>query len=233
MSIKKFSKNKKELVFFGTNHSNKNNFQINQLKKELFEFKSEIILIEGGFEKSVFKNESEAISYGGELGFTSYYAKNNNILIEGNDPPEVESIEFLSAMYDRDFSFFYFVLRNFNCFIKRPTKESSEEIMDKIITGFKHESEWEDYDFSLDNFKNIFKNIFNYEFDFSKNYGSYFSSLENKKETNKATRKLNKFRDIYMIKKILEFILIYNKIFVVKGGIHLQECENLLEEIFK
>jgi hypothetical protein len=80
-TIKKFYKNNKKILFFGVNHSDKDFLQINQLRKELFEFNPEIILIEGGFENSRFKDEKEAISYGGELGFVSYYAKQNHIMI--------------------------------------------------------------------------------------------------------------------------------------------------------
>lgn len=231
--IRKFCRNKKEVIFFGTNHSDVDTIQINKLKKELFEFKPEIVLVEGGFDKSEFKSEKEAILYGGELGFTAYYSKENGILLEGNDPPEVECIEFLSSIYDKDFAFFYFILRNLDSFLRKKANIHHKEKAETILEQFKKESEWEDYDFSFKNFEKVFEMFFGNKFDFSKTYNNYFSSLSNEKETNEATRKLNKFRDIYMIRKIMEHILVFNKIFIVKGGSHLTDCEALLEKIFK
>jgi hypothetical protein len=231
--VKKFSKNQKEIVFFGTSYSSNNIIQINKLRKELFEFNPDILLVEGGFEKSKFKNEKEAILYGEELGFASHYAKENNILLEGNDPLEVECIEFLKSMYNKDFSFLYFVLRNLNFFLKNKVDIPKQDKAKMVIEQFKRESEWGDYDFSFENFEKIFEKHFGIKFNYLMDYDDYFSSLSNEKETNNATRKLNKFRNIYTMRKIMESVLTFNKIFIVKGCPHLSDCESLLENIFE
>jgi hypothetical protein len=105
--------------------------------------------------------------------------------------------------------------------------------MNRVLEQFKNDSRWKDYDFNFQNFQSIFKKVFNQDFDFSKSYDHYFYSSYNDRETNNVTYKLNKFRDIYMLRKILEEILVYNKIFIIKGESHLEDWEDLLEGIFK
>ena len=127
MSVLNYSLGKnKKILFFGVNHSNSDFLQIKNLKDNLVKFNPDLILIEGGFERANFETEKESISQG-ELGFASYFSKRNNFELLGNDPPEKDSINFLNSIYGGNFSFLYFVLRNFSYFISIKKISSDEK----------------------------------------------------------------------------------------------------------
>ncbi|MFC1682523.1 hypothetical protein ACFL0X_02815, partial [Nanoarchaeota archaeon] len=95
---KDFISKKKHLRFFGSCHS-KEKAHIDFLKKKLNEFKPTLILIEGGYEGAHFNTEEEALDKGIEMGFTSFYAKSNNIKLKGNDPHYTKQVSFLESFY--------------------------------------------------------------------------------------------------------------------------------------
>jgi len=229
--IENFNKNEKKLIFIGTSHSN-NTSQINILRERIIFFDPQIILIEGGFENAVFINENEAISKGGEMGFVSYFAREKNILLSGNDPLESECIDFLCNIYGEDFTFFYFVLRNLDFLLRVNLSLSTEEKIKKVLEEFKQYSKWVDYNFSFDRFKEFFQKITNNTFDKDKTYGNYFDPSLRLLETNIATEKLSRFRDDFMIKKIKQCLLDHDRIIVLKGENHLIKCRAQLIKVF-
>ncbi len=228
--IKNFELNSKKIVFLGTIHSSDLE-QINKIKKELINFSPEVILIEGGFENAVFSDEKEAIHKGWETGFVSYFAKEKKIDLIGNDPSEIDCINFIKLLYEKDITFLYFVLRNLSIWIKQ-LSFTKKEVIDLAIGDFKKFSEWGDYDYSFENFKNIFEKVLRENFDINKCYINWFNPNIKEKITNKISKRLNIFRDSFMIQQILNSLLDYDKICVIKGNSHLINCQGPLDELF-
>lgn len=230
LDFKKFEFNQKKIYFIGTFHTNDENV-INQLRKFLEEFKPELILIEGGFENASFEKENEAIQKGWEMGFVSFYAKQKNIPLEGNDPTEEKSIEFIKELYDKNTAFIYFILRNLSMALKQDWEISTEEKLKIIFDDFKDLTKWERYDYSTENFFKIFKSELNENFTLDKDYINYFDSNSKETKVNEISKKLNLFRDTFMINKLLEKLIEFNKILIVKGNSHLKSQEKILEEL--
>lgn len=218
----KFSEN---LIFFGLSHTQETN-KIFQLIEEIKNFKPDIILLEGGFDKAIFESENEAIKKGGEMAAISFFAKKEGITLIPNDPNQEDEIEFIEKKFGRDFAFLYFFLRNLSFYNKF-------QIMEDSLQELKDITKWKDFDFSLQNVKRIFFNIMNEPFDESKDYSRYFNPTLSLNKLNSTTRKLNKFRDEFMIDKIKILINENKKICIAKGSYHLYKNKNTIKEIIK
>ena len=224
-----FEKNNKKIVFMGVQHSSKIS-QIKEIEKEIEKLKPNVILIEGGYEKAEFSNEKEAILKGGEMGFTSYFAKKNKIILLQNDPSDKECIKFIEKNYGKEFTFLYFTLRNFSSLLKKDLPLSDEEKLKITLKDFEKKSEWKKYDYSFLNFKKIFSKKLNKIFVLGKKYSNYFNPNLNHSKTNKASKKLSEFRDEFMIKKANECLSKFKKIFVIKGESHISNNKKLFRK---
>ena len=229
--IEKFEKGQKEIIFFGSQHG-RDISQILNIQEQIENLKPEIILIEGNYDKSIFSSKEEAISKGGELGFTSFLAKQKKIKLLSNDPSAKEDINFLSKKYGKGFSFLYFFLRNrdfYNQNLPMP-KNKIEEI---TINNLTKESEGGNYDFTIENLKQIFLKIFGRKFNPNKDYSDYFNpTLPNNKFTI-ATRELTEFRDKFMLELIKKLLGKYDKFFIIKGEHHLKKTKEEIKKLIR
>jgi len=214
-----FRKENSQVVFLGCEHTSDSK-KIYEIEKILEDFNPEVILIEGGFEKASYTSKAEAIK-DGEMGYISFWANSHDIKILPNDPTFKKNILFLEKEYNKDFSFLYFFLRD-----KTFDKQTSDL---EVIERIKKESNWKDYDFTMDHINLISKNIFKKDLT-NLDYTDFFNPTLNLSSLNKATRQLNIFRDDFMIHAILKTIKIYRKVFIIKGKHHLIASEKKIEE---
>lgn len=224
--FKKFKLNNKEILFVGTAH-NPNKEKIKKIKSQLENFSPDIILIEGGFENGKYLDEEDSIKKGWEMGFVSFYANEKNIILKGNDPDKESCVKFIKELYGKDLTFLYFVLRNLRPFLLADYGEISRKEKEEItIRGFKKLSRWDNYSYSSENFCKMFKKYLEDQFDLKENY------LEDHKEVlGDISKKLDIYRDSFMIHRVLKCLLKYNKIFIIKGGSHLDDCEKTFKEL--
>lgn len=229
---KDFVKGKKHLRFFGSEHS-LDDVHINFLREKLKEFKPDLILIEGGYEKANFDSEKEALEKGLEMGFVNFYAKKNKILLEGNDPNYSKTISFLESFYDKRHIFLLFVLL-FSLFKPRNCEEKKIiTYMEDAINNFKSISNWENFDYSFDNFKLIFSEILKEKFEIKEDHTKWINPELEMSILNIISRKEDLYRDSYMINKIMEEFKEHDRIFVIKGTHHLITMEKVLGELFR
>ncbi len=212
------------LIFFGVAHT-KNLVEISKLIEAIREFNPDIILIEGGFEKATFRSEEEAIEKGGEMGAVSFFAKKNVINLLPNDPDQKDEFDFMIKEFGRDFTLLYFVLRNSNY--------RKQKIDQNVLNEIKNLTKWENFDFSLQNFKRIFFGIINESFDENKNYSDYFNPTLSINKLNSATQELNEFRDNFMVGKLKSLIKENKKIGIVKGSYHLFKNKDEIRKLTK
>jgi uncharacterized protein YfkK (UPF0435 family) len=213
------------LIFFGTSHTQDLDV-IHKLIEKIKKFSPNVILIEGGFEKATFDSEEMAIKRGGEMGAVSFFAKNSKITLLPNDPDSTEEINFLSQKFGKDFAFLYFYLRN-SSFYK------NQKINLDVLNEIKNTAKWENFDFSIQNIKNIFLNVINEPFIQDKDYSNYFNPTLSFNKLNLATRELNKFRDDFMISKLKSLIRNKDNICIVKGSYHLIKTKKAIKELIK
>ena len=223
---------KKHLRFFGSDHSREEP-HINFLREKLNEFEPNLILIEGGYENADYNSENEALENGIEMGFVNFYAKSKVIMLKGNDPPSRENTIFVESFYGKKMTFLYFILRNSLSKVHLSNKKNFKYEMNKLIQNFKSYSNWENFEYSLENFKVIFFNILKEHYQETKDYLNMFNPNLNINQLNLITRKLNIHRDYFMLNKIIEEFKNHDKIFIIKGSHHLKKMKEILGELFK
>jgi len=220
--VKNFIRGAKAIIFFGSVHSNSKE-QLDLILQEISNFNPELILVEGGFHFASFKSQEEAIESGGEMGYVSFLAKDKKINLESNDSPFSEDILFVEREYGRKVCFAYFFLRNISA---AWTEEAS-------LNNIKENSNWEGFEYSLDNLKRIVKLVLGEEYSLANDYSSYFNPTLNLNLFNKITLELNEFRDEFMLKKLKENLTKYNRIFIIKGVHHLTKNESKIRKLLE
>lgn len=220
--FKNFIRGAKVIIFFGSVHSNSKE-QLDLISQEISNLDPELILVEGNFNLATFKSEEEAIQFGGEMGYVSFLAKSKNIKIDSNDPLFSEDISFVEGRYCREVCFAYFLLRNISA---KSTEEAS-------LNNIKENSNWEEFDYSINNLRKIFKLVLGEEYILAKDYSDYFNPNLNLSIFNKITLELNEFRDEFMLEKLKESLRKYNRIFIIKGVHHLNKTESKIRELLK
>ena len=183
--------NLKEVFLFGSRHSSDQS-QLNIICDLIDNFNPDIVLTEGNFNKGNFNSVEDAIKYGQEMGYVSFFCNKRNISMFSNDPPINKQILFVKNKYSDETGKLYFLLRD--CSLWEQDKE-------KILI--------------------LMKKILNEDFDESKDYSDYFNPIMSINLFNEITRELNKFRDDYMIEKLKKLLKKYSKIFIIKGDYHL------------
>lgn len=106
---------KKELFWFNGIHCNDPNHRMfNDIRKEFSSFKPDLVLVEGGANTLEAKNAKEAILSGGEPGFASYLAKDENITVENIEPRNSDVYKYLLNKYEKNDVMAMFILRQLN-----------------------------------------------------------------------------------------------------------------------
>ncbi len=220
--IKEFKNEKKIIVFFGSIHLKSIN-QINSIREIILKLNPEIILVEGNYHLANFKSEKESIKIGSETGYASFLAKNRTIQLGSNDPSFSEDISFVEKKHGKEICFAYFFLRN----------KSNNWPEADLLRSIKENSLWEDFEYSIHNLKKIVKKNLNEEYDSLKNYSDYFNPTIKINLFNKISLELSRFRDAFMLKKIKESLIRYNRIFIIKGVYHLNENEDKIRKLLE
>ncbi len=221
-------KGQQVLYYFGASHSNDPaDPQFIQLKDFWSEFlnktegKQRIALNEGGLRKPL-DDEKEAIINDSEAGLITSLATKNNILIESPEPTRLIDIGVLAEKYTKDQIQYYYFARMVYQWNRMNINQSFEEYIDEFLKADKELNGWKDFDFSLENMKQIHKNLFGGEFD--ERDSEFFYNII--KPTYRTTV-INCFsqdqgvnRDSFIVKEIVKFWEKGNNIFIVFGEAH-------------
>lgn len=228
--------------YFGANHSrDPQNFQYPELKKYWQEFLEKthstniIVLVEGGIRK-VRENENEAIQKDSEAGLITFLATQAGVHSDSPEPSRNEERNELTKQFTKEEVQYYYFARVAHQWDGLPNpRPSFEEYMGRFLGRDKLGSNWPDFDFSMENMKQIHKTIFDTALD--ENNKEFFYSIINptseKSVINKVARACSTIRNIYTILKIEEFWRQHKNIFVVFGMAHLILQEPALRELLK
>ena len=221
--VEKFLGENFKIIFFGSIHG-KDEKQTKGIKEIFSSFIPDIVLVEGNFENANFSSEEEAIQKGGELGFACFLAKSKNIIVKGNDPSNLDQINFLVKNYGKNFTFIYFILRDLS-------QTQNRELIKEFIEDFKDTTNWENFNYSYENLINNTKNTLIKEI--KEIHKDYFNPNLNISDFNEATKKLSEFRDNYLTNLLKNLINSYKKIFIIKGKSHLLKQKQEIAKLIK
>jgi len=192
-----------EVYLVGTTHSSSSE-ELDELKRIIVSYCPDVVLLEGNFDKATFASEEESIKGGNEMGYVSFVCKSLGISLFSNDPLNEETFNFVREKFGEVLARGYFELRDFEF---NPSRFQDIKQLSFLINGTLGE-----------------------EFDEDKSYRDYFNPLLSLNKFNEVTRKLNKFRDDFMLGKILVLMKPNKKLLVIKGENHIKEN---LEEMKK
>ncbi len=235
------------LFYFGANHSrDPENIQYPALRAYWHEFlekaetRKAIVLLEGGL-RPLAKNEKDAIHKNSEAGFMTFLANKEKINVESPEPSNYDERQELLMQFSKEEIQYYYFARMVNQWLNLPTelkKESGysfELYLGSSLTYDQKESAWVGFDFSLNNMKAIHKTLFKSDFNIKDK--DFFSSLINPRKDisviNGVAGACSRFRDVFIIKRIIELWGEGKSIFAVFGGAHLILQERALQELLK
>jgi hypothetical protein len=242
----------KEILYVGTPHSHDPHEPIfEQIKSHIEQFSPDLVLIEGSASLNKYSPEDlrkeatklsdeETILEHGEALFTAKIASEKGIRVYSPEPEENKIANYLEQKgISKDAIFAYCMARFIDAYHRYPEKPDVEEYMDRYKTYMQENIGWQNYDFSLDHFKEVQKKLWDKEFDLEDNefYEQASDPIpwENKSytEVNKAAAFSNRFRDEYMIDNIQDLLAQYKKILIVFGASHAVMQEPALKKLLQ
>jgi len=236
--IYQIKKENKELLILGSAHSNDQKHPQFKLFKDKFNtFNPDVVFVEGGWEgSSIIKLEKNSIKKG-EMAFLIFLARKKKIPAYGWEPGIDKEILHLLKKYSKDELFAHFIFRTIRQYIQYG---KPKDYINKQIKEFKKFSNWNNYDYSLDQLKKIHKKIFRIEFNPDKDNLYNIPPYVIKGDSALGPSVLNYvasdemiFRDSFAIKKILNGFKKYNKILAIMGASHAVVQKLVYEKYFR
>lgn len=236
--VKFFEKNKQGNLLFwlGTQHSkNIEHPQFEEIKSKWSEFLSKaenpLVVLEGWPIEPVFETEQEATRHRGEPGLISFLAYKNSIPIKYYEPDRQKEMDYLAEAFGKDKTAYYYFSRTLAQYYKLKEKGSAEDYLLPYFRRDKKISQWQGFDFDIDNFKSIHEKLFNKKFDI--NDADWFIMACNPYNDDGLLQELALTCGVYRDKAIVEGINNSWKdhdVFVVYGNGHMEAHEEGLEK---
>ncbi len=234
------SKNNELLYYFGETHSyDPNHAQWTKLKKLWDEFlvttkdQKRIVFTEGGI-RPVENTEEEAITKFGGMGLITFWAAQAGIEVFSPEPNEAYERSELEKEFSRDeIQYYYFarVVLQWNRY--QVPKPEFTEYLGKYLARDKRESNWNDFDFSLEHMMIIHQDLFGTQFD--QHDHMFFKKVSTPVHlhtvVNRVSRTSSEIRDEYIVSQIAKYMENGYSLFVQYGGSHAVVQHEYLKEI--
>ena len=222
-----------QLYYFGdthrTDYEHPEYIEINQLAEEFYQknkWKRNIILIENArwVDKQRILDTERASCAQCLVRICEKY----NIPFESPEPTKMDSIDYLKSLWIEDK---YILYDRFLAIITRRHRWEKDKTIEEFLQWFFENDTsikyiwWEMY--SLNLLKKTYKNIYNKEIDFDNvDEFNLEASPEWKSRSNYTSYLSWNFRDVYMTKKVLEYLEKWCNVLVWYGRFHLsQQCK--------
>lgn len=194
-----------------------------------------IVFIEGGIRPYEESEEQSIIKHGG-MGFATFLAHQEGIVIHSPEPNEKYERDELEKTFSREeIQYYYFARVVHQWGRKQEPKPDFEEYINRYLQRDQQESGWNDFDFSLEAMEEIHHNLFQAEF--NKHDTSFFYSVVNpvvpKTVINNVSAMSSNIRDSYIINEIKKHIADGYSIFAQYGCSHVVMQEPALRELFE
>ena len=203
-----------KIYYFGERHSrDPQDTEWQQAKTFWLEFLKDtpnskrIVFVEGN-KSPIMNTLEEAIRKYGGPGFITFLASESNIDIHCPEPERTYEINELAYKFSKEEIAYYYFARSANGWNRmREPKPEFEKYISQSLKKNETESRWSDFDFSLENMKNVHKKLFGNEFD--QNNSDFFkdivSPVKSEAKINKIARSCSNIRNEYMVKEIQKY----------------------------
>lgn len=230
-------KNSSILFYLGVRHSwDPNDQQFNIIKEKWTEFlkiaKHPLVIVESRGWK-IHKTESEAISKGGEIDLMAYLCHQVNAPISCFEPERGEEMNALLKQFSKEQIEFYYFARTVAQWHRLIQKSDINSYLLPFLQRDQKVSGWNDFEFSIENIKNIHQKLFKTELNFDD--VEFFNKIENPmREDNplkEIVRASGKYRDQAIIDGIKNAWNQKYDLFIIYGEGHARNHEKALNEI--
>jgi len=229
--------NKGKILYYGSFHNvDVSHPQFEDIERKWNRFKPDIAFSES-MKWPLIKNKNEAIKKYGEQGLLRYLAYRDKVKIKCIDPPRRKETQYLLKHYPISKVKTYYTLRQIiidkEIFNK---KEINVNYINSFLKNISRRSYYSNsYPRNIRELKHIARENFPDLKNLSEMDSSYLMDITRKYNwMAKMNIKVNKYRDIYMSKKILKTMKKGKKIFAVVGKSHVIDQEkSLLRHINK
>lgn len=223
----------KWLYFLGVSHTNDPTDPQNNFIKEkwedfikLTEGLPRIAFQEGGL-RELTKSEEEAVTSNGEAGLVVYLAHKSNIEVISPEINIQDELDLLTEEFERDAVAYYYFARTVDQWLRKKSDTPLEFYIKGMFGRTNKYKGWEDFDMSLENFKNLHRKFLGKEFD-EKDRMTLNNAVNPAKEgiiTNEVSRALQRARDEYILEQIAKYWSEGKSLFIVYGASHAMRLE--------
>lgn len=228
------------LYFFGSSHTyDVNDEQIPKLEAFWNEFvlltkgTPRIVLVEGG-KRPILNSKKEAIETGGEIQYTALLASQSGISTESPEPTASYWYQELSSKFSRDAVAYYDFARVCYQWNQMDVHIPFESYIGSFIESNTKNSEWNDYDFSLDHMKKIHNELFHAPF--KEDDKQFFYDVINPTTSFSIINEVSRtddegIRDEYILSEIERYWKEGSSLFIIYGLQHAVILEGALRKL--
>ncbi|MFB6212323.1 MAG: hypothetical protein ABEI53_00685 [Candidatus Magasanikbacteria bacterium] len=184
-----------------------------------------------------FESEEEAIEKWGEGGLITYLARKENIQVKGPEPGPKECAKRLEEKFSKEQIFYYYTIRSLAYRYKKRGNNRIEDIdsfLEDLISKWKDQLGWKDFDFSTSKLEEIHKNNFSGKFN-PYDY-KFFDAIRRpgwkSTITNKIAQETGQIRNQVIVEEIWKEINENKNVFTVFGLAHAYMQEPALRSLF-
>lgn len=241
----------KKIVYFGTPHSaDPENPIFGQIEAKFHEATPQIVFVEGMetsdeemrrriIAEAQTTDRETLIKRHGEPSFTMKLALEAGIEVDSPEPDPASEIKFLEVdrKHSREAIFAYYLYRSAEQYYRIKSPHSIEEYLAPVIDRFQQQSQWENFDYSIDHLKQIGGHFWGERGDLSKRDKRRATPMPGGSvattEVNQVARQSSYFRDVFIMRRIIEAMSKHDRLFIVYGASHAYMQEPGLRKIFE
>lgn len=230
----KIFKNNQHLYFLGPHHIfDPKDPQLKTIKGRWDEFlevtkkKNCIVLIEGG-QRPLLKSEKDAVEKHGEPGLMTLLANKGKIKVISPEPDEIEEANSISKKFSREKTIYYYFVRQVAQWHRYTEKPDFDKYIGRLLKEYEDILNWKDFDFSLNHLIRLHNKYHGHKFD-KENYNCFYN--DSSPMNSEVSAASSKYRDTYIVLKILDLWSKEKNIFVVYGSGHAITLESTLKKL--
>ncbi len=219
------------LLYFGAQHTfDPKDAQIARIEKLWKEFRPTVAYNEGG-NPSVSKTLDETVSKSGEPGLVRFLAARDKIPAFSLEPSRAGEAAMLLKTYTPEQIKVYYALRPVPQFRKRKTDETIEAFMTNVLGFLSRISGLEGAPNSIVELEKSCLWLSPRLKDWRTVEQSWYDPVASHAYTNQISRLSSEFRDLHMVKLLIDEVKQGKRVFAVVGGSHVVMQERALKAI--
>lgn len=184
-----------------------------------------IVLVEGG-KSTLFSNLKTAVSEAGENGFITRLAAKEGIDTFSPEPAEIYEVNQLLKKFSKDQIMFYYFSRLYVQWFNACKPMMFKDYIQRQFDQYRRTLSWRDYNFQVSHFVRIHNERRDHKFNKDRCMYCIYEFDTDIKDVEISSVKL---RDKYIFKEICRIWNSGKSIFVVYGGLHIENWKNKLE----